>query len=487
MLLFDRGRIAEKDGDIATAIGFYRKAVDVIERQRSTINTEASKIGFVGDKQAAYDSVIRLLLKSDHAGTAFEYVERSKARALIDMLAAKQDFSIASGDPARVRELMAQVGQTEADALVQTATSDQAKRRSAARTAVQALSKESPELASLLSVSSLSLSHIQSLLPDDEVLVEYYQGGNDLIAFIVSRARLAAVELDSSRLLEQVRQFRENLEDVESNRYQSLAQKLYDILLRPIKDQLSSSKLTIVAHGPLHYLPFNALHDGQKFLIDLYSVRILPSASVLQYIRSEPMTKPGELLALGNPDLGDPRMDLAYAQAEAIAVAKGRPRSKVLLRKEANESALRQYGGNFRYIHFASHGQFNPEAPLKSALFLAKDEHGDGLLTVDKLYSMKLDADLVTLSACETGVGKIANGDEVVGLSRGFLYAGSRSIVSSLWKVDDQATALLMTDFYDQLKQLDKREALRRAQLATRANHPHPFFWAAFQITGSAN
>lgn len=486
MLLLDRGRIAEKEGDMATAIEFYRKSVEVIERQRSTINTEASKIGFVGDKQAAYVSLIRLLLAKGEMAAAFEYVERSKARALIDMLAAKQDFAIASGDSAKVRELFARVNQAEADALMQDIDADKSMTRSAARGALEQLSVESPELASLISVSSMTSSEVQSLLPPDEILIEYYQNGNDLIAFVVSNAKLAAIQLDGAGLLENVRHFREQLEDVGDNSYLPSAQKLYDRLLRPLAGQLSARKFAIVAHGPLHYLPFNALHDGDNFLIDRYSLRMLPSASVIKYIRPEPVAKPGDILALGNPDLGDPAMDLAYAQAEALAIAKGRAQSKVLLRKDANETALRQYGESFRYIHFATHGQFNSEVPLKSALFLAKDANSDGQLTVDKLYSMRLDADLVTLSACETGIGKVANGDDVVGLSRGFLYAGSRSIVSSLWKVDDRATSYLMTSFYDQMKRGDKREALREAQRATMKQYPHPFFWAAFQITGSA-
>ena len=119
----------------------------------------------------------------------------------------------------------------------------------------------------------------------------------------------------------------------------------------------------------------------------------------------------------------------------------------------------------FKYLHIASHGTFNADSPLTSALLLAKDSTNDGTLTVGELYSMRLNADLVTLSACETGLGKIANGDDVVGLTRGFLYAGSRSIVASLWKVDDEATAYLMTRFYSALKSTSKREAL-----ATRAD-----------------
>lgn len=486
MLLFDRGRIAEREGKFAEAIEYYRKAVEVIERQRSTINTESSKIGFVGDKQTAYASLIRLLVVKGEAATAFEYVERAKARALVDILAAKQDFAIASGDPVKVKELLARANQAEAEDRTQDASSDKSRTRHAVRSAQQQLSAESPELASLVSVTSLTSAEVQSLIPPDEALIEYYQNGSDLMAFIVSNNKLTHVRLDGSGLLDTVRQFREQLEDVGRDGYLPSAKKLYDQLVRPLAGQLSTNKLVIVAHGPLHYLPFNALHDDHSFLIERYSLRMLPSASVIKYIRSQPITKPGEILALGNPDLGDPKMDLTNAQAEALAVAKGRVQSKVLLRKEANETAFRQYGESFRYIHFATHGEFNPEAPLKSALLLAKDAYSDGLLTVDKLYSMKLDADLVTLSACETGIGKIANGDDVVGLSRGFLYAGSRSIVASLWKVDDQATSYLMTRFYDQLKRVDKREALRQAQRDSMKQHPHPFFWAAFQLTGSA-
>ena len=232
--------------------------------------------------------------------------------------------------------------------------------------------------------------------------------------------------------------------------------------------------------------PFNALHNGKSYLIERYSIRILPSASVIKYLQAKKTSKPADILVFGNPDLGDPRYDLVYAQNEAIAVSKTQSRSRVLLRKEATETAFKKYGSSFKYIHFATHGQFNVDAPLKSAVLLAPDAESDGILTVNKLYSTKIDADLVTLSACETGLGKIANGDDIVGLTRGFLYAGSSSIVASLWKVDDLATADLMTRFYTNMKTLDKREALRQAQLQTKKKYDHPFYWASFQLTGNS-
>ena len=117
---------------------------------------------------------------------------------------------------------------------------------------------------------------------------------------------------------------------------------------------------------------------------------------------------------------------------------------------------------------------------------LARDSESDGRLTIDRLYSTKLDADPVTLSACETGLSKIANGDDLVGLTRGFLYAGSSSIVASLWEVNDFTTSELMTRFYKEMDRTDKREALRTAQLETKKKYPHPYYWASFQLTGNA-
>ena len=193
------------------------------------------------------------------------------------------------------------------------------------------------------------------------------------------------------------------------------------------------------------------------------------------------------MLVLGNPDLEDAKLDLKFAAEEALAVSKLYPGGRLLLRSEATETNFRTAAPSFRHIHIASHGAFQAEAPLQSGLYLAKDADNDGVLTVGELYGISLNAELVTLSACETGLGKVANGDDVVGLSRGFLYAGTRAIVASLWSVDDNATGLMMQSFYRNLGKSDKVEALRQAQLTIRRKFPHPFFWAAFQLTGRAD
>ncbi len=486
-ILFDRGRIYESEGDTKRAIESYKQSIDVIEFQRSTINTEASKIGFVGNKQAVYQRLIAALFADGQYAVAFEYIERSKARALVDMLASKQDFAVHTVNADAMRTLLAKADTAESEARMQSETADTGHQRSLAVQARQQLQQQVPELSSLVSVTPVTVQEIQRRLLADEVLVEYYAEGKELYAFVLSKGGLQGIKLNGEGLTAEVQHFRQALQDTRSTHHRDLAGKLYNRLVRPLEGSLTQRNILIVAHGPLHYLPFNALHDGNGYLIERYSLRLLPSASVLKYLKGVKPQTAGTLLAFGNPDLGDSRLDLKHAQTEAQDVAKVLPNSRALVRREASESAFKRYGEGFRYLHIASHGTFHADSPLTSSLLLAKDSTNDGTLTVGELYSMRLNADLVTLSACETGLGKIANGDDVVGLTRGFLYAGSRSIVASLWKVDDEATAYLMTRFYGALKGTSKREALRLAQIETRKKYPHPYYWAAFQLTGEAN
>ena len=263
-------------------------------------------------------------------------------------------------------------------------------------------------------------------------------------------------------------------------------QDLHHKIFAPLRHIIHTHNITIVPHGALHYLPFAALRSEDTYLVERYTLRVLPSVSVLKFLTRQEARQIGNLFIVGNPDCGDPKYDLPFAQDEALALKQLVAGSKVVLRQEATETAVKEYGSRFQKIHVACHGNFNADEALHSGLLLSADENNDGLLTVSELYDMRLNADLVTLSACETALGKVANGDDVVGFTRGFLYAGANSIVSSLWKVDDRATALLMQEFYKNLGKTDKRRALRNAQLFIKNEyHPHPFFWAAFQLTGA--
>ncbi|RME35478.1 MAG: CHAT domain-containing protein [Gammaproteobacteria bacterium] len=474
-------------GDDRQAIDYLREAIREIESQRASIHAESGKIGFAGDKQRVYSDIVTALMDEGAFDEAFAYAERGKARALVDMLASKKKFA-GGGEAASVEEqnrLLAQLDAAEVKAYAM--NSGEAERSSTRSIAIKArttLAQQAPELSSLVTVEAPDVKEIQRLLPKAETLIEYYGSGDDLFAFVVTAEGIRGVKLNGKGLDAEVRAFRQAILDVKSPAYRQSGQRLYARLIAPVASGIHTKNLTIVPHGALHYLPFAALTDGGQFLIDRYNVRILPSASVMKFLKAH-RNKAGSMLAFGNPDLGDAKYDLPFAQKEAQAVSSEVPGAKLLLRGQATETAVKAYGKAFRYLHFASHGVFNPEKPLQSGLLLAKDDQNDGMLTVGELYDLNLNADLVTLSACETALGKVANGDDVVGFTRGFLYAGASSIVSSLWQVDDAATSDLMTGFYKNLAREDKRAALRDAQLATKAKYHHPYYWAAFQMTGA--
>lgn len=489
-ILLDRGRISQVEGNVKQAIDFYKQSIDVIESQRSTINTEASKIGFVGDKQAVYGRLIALLADQGQAGEAFDYVERSKSRALVDMLASKKDFAAPGGDQEKVKLVLAQLDAADFETRVQDAGAKPEAQPAGNRNlqlARQALQSTTPELSTLVTVTSVPSVEIKSLVGADETLVEYYYSGNDLIAFVLSRAGLSVTKLDGTGLGSQVQALRAAIEQPGTTAWQAQSRALYEKLWKPLETGITTKNVIIVAHGALHYMPFSVLQaaDG-TLLIDRIGMRFLPSASVLKFLHPVSANKGSQLLVLGNPDLGDAKLDLKFAESEARLLAGMSKTSRLLVRLDASETNFKKIAGIFSQLHFATHGKFQTDNPLSSGLYLAKDIENDGVLTVGELYSMNLDADLVTLSACETGLGKVANGDDVVGLTRGFLYAGSRSIVASLWSVDDQATATLMKAFYENLSSQTKQAALRLAQLKTRETFPHPFYWAAFQLTGRA-
>lgn len=486
--LFLRGQIAEREGRPSEAIDYYRRAIEIIELQRASLTTEATKIGFVGNKQQLYARLVTLLLAGGRVAEAFDYVERSKARALVDMLAQKKDFSVQGDGAARVKAALAELTQAQIDAQVIALPAERPMQKTrSARELQDEIRSIAPVLSSLVTVTSVPVSEIGSFLAPDEVLVEFYYDESSLYAFVLSQnGEIQSVHLEREALAD-VKAFRRAITLPRGDGYRTSAQRLYQRLIAPLESLLAAPKLVIVPHGVLHYLPFAALlgPDG-RFLIERYALRSAPSASVLKFLRPSPA--PGgtktRVLVLGNPDLGDPKLDLAFAEAEAREVAGMFPDSRLLLRTEASETEFRKGAVAYSRIHFATHGRFRAESPLDSGLLLARDAVNDGVLRVSELYAISLDADLVTLSACETALGTIDSGDDVVGLTRGFLYAGARSIVSSLWSVDDQATASLMRAFYTNLQTMDRREALRRAQLGTREAFAHPFFWAAFQLVG---
>jgi CHAT domain-containing protein len=478
-------------GQRAEAIALLQRAVAAIERVRTSITLESAKIGFAANKQTVYAALVSALAESGDWRGAFEAAERAKARALVDLLAQVHELAPPPEASDKVRQLLAsaEVNDGQLGFAVNTETAETRNRVISAR---EELPHLAPETASLISVQTASLTDIAKRLASGERLLNYFQAGDDLYAFIVNGTDVKGFKLPAHGLDEQIRAFRAAIDTGTRWDIQVAGHALYERVLGPLAGEIPGPKLTISPHGALHYLPFAALLDaddshGNHYLIDRYSLRVIPSASALVYLKTDTPAKAGKLLALGNPDLGDARFDLPNAEREALQVAQLFPASRALVRQQASKTAVEELGSSFAILHFASHAMFDPDSPLSSGLYLAKGNEADGRLTVSDLYAMHLDVQLVTLSACETGLGKVLSGDDVIGLTRGFLYAGARSVVASLWSVDDAATAELMISFYQHLASDGAREALRLAQVQTRQNHPEPRLWAAFEITGSAD
>ena len=482
MALSDYGNILEAEQANAQAIDAYRKALTIIESQRANINTEANKIGFIGDKQNVYARLVSLLFGEGRFAEALETVERSKSRALVDMLASKKQF----GAPAAERGQ----GEQFAEALAELARSDTAQREqsltrvraAAGKTSAAVVTRIPAELRGLVSVKTLTPEEIQALLAPDETLLSYFAYGGRMYVLVVQRDSISAKRIDSTDLEGAIRRLRTSISKQLEVKPQLNA--LYQRLIAPVAAQLTKPRLTIVGHGPLHYLPFAALMQDDQYLVDKFTIRMLPSASVLKFLRPRKAAKLSESLVLGNPDLHNPDLDLPGAEEEAQAVAQLLSAPHLLLRDRATKQAFSRLAPQAKYVHVASHGEFNDRQPLASGLLLSAPKGQPNRLTVSDIYDLGLDAELVTLSACETGLGSVASGDDVVGLTRGLLYAGSSSVVTSLWKVDDDATGQLMTQMYQYLRAERPDDALRYAQLNTRADFPHPYYWAAFYLTG---
>jgi CHAT domain-containing protein len=291
---------------------------------------------------------------------------------------------------------------------------------------------------------------------------------------------------DYQTLVGQVRQLRSAITNqAPLGDVQAQATTLYRRLFEPARDEIRGDRLLVVPHGVLHYVPFAALRspDG-RWLAEDFALSTLPSASVLRYLGDKGTGASDRALVVGNPDLGA-GLALRWAERETRIIGQREPGvTTVLTRGDATETRVKTLIEGAGLIHFATHGELSETDPLSSALLLVPGGSEDGRLEVRELFGLDLHARLVVLSACETGLGKLSRGDELVGLQRAFLYAGTPAVVTTLWKVDDRASYELMRAFYDRLKGEGPVEALRHAQLDTLRAFPHPFAWAAFGLAG---
>ncbi len=508
------GQIEQAAGRSAGAYQAYGRARELLETLRGSLQGEELKIAFMKDKLEVYEALVDLALArggdDGGAGEAFSYVEHAKSRSLQELLlrAATPVVPHLAGKSELVRrvsdlreelnwyyhriaaEQMAPEEHT-AQRLESLREEARAHENELLRVLRELPASESASMEVLAPVS-LPLDDIRRALPADAMLVEYFRIGARLLAFLVTRDRLEVVPVAlMPRVQHLLRLLRFQLSwarpgsvsPSSASPEPSLAAtrahlaELYQELIAPLRGRLEAGHLIFVPHDLLHYVPFHALHDGARHLIDSYTISYAPSASIYALCQRRHGVGEGSSLVLGVPEAQTP-----FILEEARAVAARLPGAELYVGEDASEAVLREKGEGRRFVHIAAHGFFRPDNPMFSGIRL-----GDSYLTLYDVYNLKLTAELVALSACVTGVNVIAAGDELIGLARGLFRAGAASLLLTLWEVPDQSTAEFMKGFYDRVLSASNRAAaLREAMLEVREKRPHPVHWAPFVLMGKA-
>ena len=437
-------------------------------------------------------------LRTKNPTEAFNYSERARSRAFLDILGSKVQLSRGGTLLEHERALQGRISVLQAMMGAQGSDGAEGPRlrqelegaQKAYADFLTEVRKENKEQASLINVEPLTLKQVQELLDPGVTMLEYFVVRGAVLLWVVEKDRLRFVNIPIARtdLVSKVTSLRETIYQVgEKEKFNTLSQELYRLLIEPALPHIRGKELLVIPHDVLHYLPYQALVSSQgKYLIQDYPIYYLSSASLMQFTREKRRTsREGDrALVMANPNLGDEAYNLRFAEREAKEIARVYPQSTVFVRSEATKPKAISQSPKFEILHFAVHGELKEDDPLNSGLLLAGEGGKDGRLTVREIFSLNLKADAVVLSACETALGKISNGDEIIGLTRAFIYAGTPSVIATLWKVNDRASYELMQEFYSNLKIMKKSEALRQAQLKTMQEFREPFFWAAYELTG---
>ena len=344
---------------------------------------------------------------------------------------------------------------------------------------------EGKKLLSLVSVPEIDPIALQRLLDADTTLFSYFATDSGLYVWAIHQNMVQVVKIDLTRaeLRGLVLSFLEAIYSKDRKRTESLSRRAYDLLLKPIIPFVSGDRIGFIPDDCLNYFPFAAMNYRGKYLAEGFSIFTLPAAALLEAAVTDKAIAGLRILAFGNPDLDDETLDLHHAEEELKRIKK--PGDTVLLNEQATETNVEEMMANYDILHFAVRGQFNPDEPLSSGLLLTPGDDQDGILTVLEIFGLRFPGRVVVLSGCDTLPEEDPEGKSFSALQRAFLHTGSRSVVSTLWLVNDRAAAYLLELFYRQLERKKSlADSLRAAQLRLiREGYP-PYIWAAFILTG---
>jgi CHAT domain-containing protein len=432
-------RARQATGDREGALAAYAEALAAAERVRTRFRSEEFKTGFFGDMQQVFDGAVALQMAAGRAEAALETSERSRARALLDLVRGRGKVSAGA--------------EAAADPLART----------------------------------LSVAELRAAAPEGGALVAYHVTPARTFAWVVRRGGITpvAIDVDRGTLAGEVTPFNAAIRSRGAD-VPARAAALHDRLIRPL-GLAAGEPVVVVPHDVLHYLPFQALRGPGGWLVEERAVSYAPSASVLARLLGRPPRERARVLALGNPDLGSARLALPGAEREAETIRTLYGNAEVYLQKDATKERLLARAPDTQIVHVGAHAEVDEVDPLFSVIRLARSERLPGELEAHEIYRVNLERSaIVTLSACETGLGRVTRGDEPWGFTRPVLSAGAPAMLVTLWEVEDAATARTMARFYRELAGAATRDALRAAQreVLADARTAHPFFWAPFVLVG---
>ncbi|BAY25193.1 TPR repeat-containing protein [Calothrix sp. NIES-2100] len=454
-------------GKLPEATEALYEAIKVYESLRIDL-TDKSQISIFETQSQTYSLLQKILIAQNKYNEALEIAERSRARAFVNLLTSRLSEQ-------KSRQLTADLPRIEKIkkiALEQNAT------------IVEYSLINSPNQ------REISEIYIWVIKPQGEITFKQVslKSLNKPLADIINKSRVSLGAGGRGIIVE----------PTDEPLQQQYLQELYQILINPIASLLPNNpneRVIFIPHQSLFLVPFPALQaKNDKYLIEKHTILTAPAIQVLELTRQQRQKVKGkDVLVIGNPTMpkvGSPPVQLQQlsgAETEAVTIA-NLLKTKAITGEEATKTAFKQKLSSARIIHLATHGLLDdPSKGIKTAIALAPAANDDGLLTPAEIVNLPINAELVVLSACDTGRGAIT-GDGVIGLSRSLITAGATSVIVSLWSVPDSPTSELMTEFYQQWQQNpDKAVALRNAMLNTMKKHSHPVNWAAFTLIGEAN
>ncbi|MEO8380913.1 MAG: CHAT domain-containing tetratricopeptide repeat protein [Acidobacteriota bacterium] len=493
------------DGHQDEAIRNFTKAAAAIQVSADDVKVEEMLASYLGsNRRVYYELLIDMLVKNGNWREAFAQAERARARAFLQMVGNHRFNAERGADPRLVREaetLRNDIATRERQLRLSQGSdvarlaADLERAQQQYKTILTRVKVSNPEYESLTNIEPLRLEDVRRELPADTALVSYFVSTRGIHAWVVDRedAHYVHLTVDPDGL-RRITCWAGSLSGrgVQGEGTNapcddgSAAEDAFDQLFAPLLGFIRQPRLLLVPHGVLHYVPFAALRNRatHRSLIDDFTITYAPSASALRFLRAKESAMDGGALILGDPKTSLPGLPGAAKEAAAVAQVLG---ATAYLGTDAREALLNDLHGTVDLVHLAAHGIYDPANPMFSRLVLASDGTHDGNLTVEKiLASVDLTGvNLVVLSACQSAVGARSGGDEVVGLTRALLYAGTPGVISTLWNIDDTTSAELMEQFYRGLASgASVADALRQAQLVVKEHAPDPRYWAAFLLTG---